>query len=138
LVDKRGNPISSEIVDDQYYQATLVQSYLKKNPLPAERTVYRFEQNFMDEYREDQIYTTKRFMSTTMEDIRFPGNLGLQNKKKFPIELEIKLKKSGTDISNISNFPEQKEVLIAINTKFSVKREITNEEGITRITLEEL
>jgi hypothetical protein len=73
-----------------------------------------------------------------MEDIRFPGNLGLQNKKKFPIELEIKLKKSGTDISNISNFPEQKEVLIAINTKFSVKREITNEEGIKRITLEEL
>jgi hypothetical protein len=44
----------------------------------------------------------------------------------------------GTDISNISNFPEQKEVLIAINTKFSVKREITNEEGIKRITLEEL
>ena len=126
-------------VDEALDQADLIQSYLKKNPIKKEIKVYRWEQA-IEEYKDGSIYETYTFKSTTTRPERFKDSgLDLTNEQKYPIEMEFKLKKSGTKIADLSAYPSQEEYLIPIGTRFNVKVE-TPKPGSTvqRVTLTEI
>lgn len=141
-----GRPISKteremilKSVDETIDQADLIQSYLKKNPIKEEKTVYRWEKP-IEKYEDGSIYETYTFKSTTTRTERFKDSgLDLTNEQKYPIEMEFKLKKSGTKIADLSAYPSQEEYLIPIGTRFNVKVE-TPTPGLTvqRVTLTEI
>lgn len=127
----------SRDVDAIFNHAILVQDYLKKNPLKQPILVYRFEEEFMAKYYEDNgVYITKKFISTLEENVRFSDH-GIDLVKNHPIELSIYLEKSGTNIADISNYPSQREWLIPIGTKFKV-RKVIDDDGIIKVTLREI
>ena len=86
------------------------------------------------------MYTICTFKSTTTRTERFKDSgIDLTNEQKYPIEMEFKLKKSGTKIADLSAYPSQEEYLIPIGTRFNVKVE-TPKPGSTvqRVTLTEI
>ena len=124
-----------------YNQATLIQDYLMKNPLKQPMTVYRFEyENNIVNYQHNGIYKTKRFTSTTEENKRIFDRGLKQTRETHPVELTIHLEKSGTNIADLSKFPDQKEWLIPIGTEFKVRKEIVEIDGhrITKVQLQEI
>ena len=126
-------------VDEVLDQADLIQSYLKKNPIKEEIKAYRWEQA-IEKYRDGSVYETYTFKSTTTRTERFKDRgLDLTDEQKHPIEMEFKLKKSGTKIADLSGYPNQEEYLIPIGTQFNVKVE-TPKPGSTvqRVTLTEI
>ena len=126
-------------VDEALDQADLIQSYLKKNPIKKEIKVYRWEKD-IEEYRDGSVYETYTFKSTTTRPERFKDSgIDLTNEQKYPIEMEFKLKKSGTKIADLSGYPNQEEYLIPIGTQFNVTVE-TPKPGSTveRVTLTEI
>ena len=126
-------------VDEVLDQADLIQSYLKKNPVKEEIKAYRWEQA-IEKYRDGSVYETYTFKSTTTRTERFKDSgIDLTNEQKYPIEMEFKLKKSGTKIADLSGYPNQEEYLIPIGTQFNVTVE-TPKPGSTveRVTLTEI
>ena len=126
-------------VEEVFDQADLIQSYLKKNPIKKEKKVYRWEKA-IEEYKDGSIYETYTFKSTTTRPERFKDSgLDLTNEQKYPIEMIFKLRKSGTNIADLSAYPSQEEYLIPIGTRFNVKVE-TPKPGSTvqRVTLTEI
>ena len=143
---KPGGPIREQVkeqllksVDETIDQADLIQSYLKKNPIKEEKKVYRWEKP-IEKYEDGSIYETYTFKSTTTRTERFKdGGLDLTNEQKYPIEMEFKLKKSGTKIADLSAHPSQEEYLIPIGTRFKVKVETpTPGSTVQRVTLTEI
>ena len=127
----------SDSVDEVLDQADLIQSYLKKNPIKKEIKVYRWEEA-IEKYKDGSIYETYTFKSTTTRPKRFKDSgLDLTNKQKYPIEMEFRLKKSGTKIADLSAHPKEEECLIPIGTRFNVEVE-TPKPGSTRVTLTEI
>ena len=124
-------------VDEVLDQADLIQSYLKKNPIKKEIKVYRWEQA-IEKYKDGSIYKTYTFKSTTTRTERLKDiNIDLTNEQHFPIEMEFRLKKSGTKIADLSAYPSEEEYLIPIGTRFKVEVE-TPKPGLTRVTLTEI
>ena len=137
--DKKMLRMYSKEVNSRFYQAALIQNYLKKNSLKQKMTVYRWEQDFMSELYEDNgIYITQRFTSTTEKtgSIKDRG-IDLTNSRKYNVELTIHLEKSGANIAEISMYPDRQEWLIPIGTKFKVRKEIDGN-GIIKVTLQEI
>ena len=138
------NPISGKerkrfgkLVNEDVEQAYLIQSYLKKNPIKEEKIVYRWEKP-IEKYEHGSIYETYTFKSTTTRTERFKDSgIDLTNEKRRPIEMEFRLKKSGTKIADLSAYPSQEEYLIPIGTRFNVEVE-TPKPGSTRVTLTEI
>ena len=134
---------TKELLQEHEAQAVLLQSYLKKNSITEPITVYRWEpDSFVDRFKKGETYVENSFMSTSKSNNRHVA-LGAEGTvEKRPRVIEIRLKKSGSDISRVNrSYENQQEVLIPFGTQFHViSKEKAKEDGknIVKIVMEEV
>ena len=131
-----------ELLQEHEAQAVLLQSYLKKHAIKEPLTVYRWEPESLDRFKKGKTYIETSFMSASKSkdhQIRTLGTEGIVEQR--PRVIEIRLKKSGSDISSINRACKNQEILIPFGTHFRVKsKEKTIEEGtnVVKVVLEEV
>ena len=131
-----------ELLQEHEAQAVLLQSYLKKHAIKEPLTVYRWEPESLDRFKKGKTYVETSFMSASKSkdhQIRTLGTEGTVEQR--PRVIEIRLKKSGSDISSINRACKNQEILIPFGTHFRVKsKEKTIEEGtnVVKVVLEEV
>ena len=134
---------TKELLQEHEAQAVLLQSYLKKNSITEPITVYRWEpDSFVDRFKKGETYVENSFMSTSKSNNRHVA-LGAEGTvEKRPTVIEIRLKKSGSDISRVNrSYENQQEVLIPFGTQFHViSKEKAKEDGknTVKIVMEEV
>lgn len=114
---------SKEFMDQLYNQGVLIQSYLKRNSVQGDLTVYRFEPRALpDRYATvGETVQEKGFLSTTkVNDREALQTVQIEDPVEYPREYHIKLK-SYCDISDVNPaLQHQQEVLIPMGTRFEV------------------